>query len=551
MSSIIFGKKIDITTFESETHGATSGYVLAYDLDGILKQKDIITGSVSAIGLASGGSLSSALLIGNQTGITPIISSTSSYFLSGSGVNKIDLNAGTITSGTSSSNYSYLIISGSSVALGNGGLGSKRFLIGETSITTEYNTSNSQVIGSSSYVLRLSGQNVLTFNSGTVSSGSSTISSIISSKDSSISANAINSVIIGGEAIVATQSDHTYVSNLYIQNGKAIRGTGIGQVKFNATQSIINFGSNNVTISSGSVNLGGTVSVNNSYRLPAVDGSVDQIIKTDGLGNLYWSNSAASNLTYTTFPITFITSAFTIYNNNGSTLFATYSISGATVSGNSNVSNITVPTGSKVSYNGTASIASGTPPTSIIGDYIFTPNLPLTYPAYGLTSSSNISLNKSFSITLLKPKTGLIVINNQVSNPVGNDSLNLTASVTFSDLFYFGSLLVGGLSTPISQAQVDSISAAQIQNLGNYNFGTKSQTFNSVDSSGYRLSFAYPSSYGNINSLTYAGSILNSISAFKRASNDVVITTLSGLTASYRLYVANADNSWTTSVTTT
>jgi hypothetical protein len=28
-------------------------------------------------------------------------------------------------------------------------------------------------------------------------------------------------------------------------------------------QSIINFGSNNVTISSGSVNLGGTVSVNN------------------------------------------------------------------------------------------------------------------------------------------------------------------------------------------------------------------------------------------------------------------------------------------------
>ena len=551
MSSIIFGKKIDITTFESETHGATSGYVLAYDLDGILKQKDIITGSVSAIGLTSGGSLSSALLIGNQTGITPIISSTSSYFLSGSGVNKIDLNAGTITSGTSSSNYSYLIISGSSVALGNGGLGSKRFLIGETSITTEYNTSNSQVIGSSSYVLRLSGQNVLTFNSGTVSSGSSTISSIISSKDSSISANAINSVIIGGEAIVATQSDHTYVSNLYIQNGKAIRGTGIGQVKFNATQSIINFGSNNVTISSGSVNLGGTVSVNNSYRLPAVDGSVDQIIKTDGLGNLYWSNSAASNLTYTTFPITFITSAFTIYNNNGSTIFATYSISGATVSGNSNVSNITVPTGSKVSYNGTASIASGTPPTSIIGDYIFTPNLPLTYPAYGLTSSSNISLNKSFSITLLKPKTGLIVINNQVSNPVGNDSLSLTASVTFSDLFYFGSLLVGGLSTPISQAQVDSISAAQIQNLGNYNFGTKSQTFNSVDSSGYRLSFAYPSSYGNINSLTYAGSILNSISAFKRASNDVVITTLSGLTASYRLYVANADNSWTTSVTTT
>jgi hypothetical protein len=77
----------------------------------------------------------------------------------------------------------------------------------------------------------------------------------------------------------------------------------------------------------------------------------------------------------------------------------------------------------------------------------------------------------------------------------------LTA-VTFSDLFYFGSLLVGGLNLPITQLQVDAINATQIQNLGNYNFGTKSQTFNSTDSSGYRLTFAYPSSYGDINSLT-------------------------------------------------
>jgi hypothetical protein len=72
----------------------------------------------------------------------------------------------------------------------------------------------------------------------------------------------------------------------------------------------------------------------------------------------------------------------------------------------------------------------------------------------------------------------------------------LTASVTFSDLFYFGSLLVGGLNLP-TQLQVDAITT-QIQNLGNYNFGTKSQTFNSADSSGYRLTFAYPSSYGDI-----------------------------------------------------
>jgi hypothetical protein len=65
------------------------------------KTKDIITGSVSHWAAVQEDLLSFALLIGNQTGITPIISSTSSYILSDLGVNKIDLNAGTITSGTS------------------------------------------------------------------------------------------------------------------------------------------------------------------------------------------------------------------------------------------------------------------------------------------------------------------------------------------------------------------------------------------------------------------------------------------------------------------
>jgi hypothetical protein len=40
MSSIIFGEKINITTFESETHGATSGYVVGYD-GWYFKTKDI------------------------------------------------------------------------------------------------------------------------------------------------------------------------------------------------------------------------------------------------------------------------------------------------------------------------------------------------------------------------------------------------------------------------------------------------------------------------------------------------------------------------------
>lgn len=552
MSSIIFGEKIDIASFGATAHGATSGYVVAYDIDGVLKQKDIVTGTVSIVGSSvAGGSFAASLLIGNQTGITPIIVSTSSYIISGTGGNKIDLNSGIITSGTSS-NYSYLIISGDNVVLGNGGLGNSRVLIGTSSITTEYNSNNSQIIGSSSYVLKVSGQKVLVFNTGTVSTTGATISSILSSKDSSIAPNVINSVVIGGEAITATQSNYVYVPNVYLQDGKVIRGTGIGQVKFTATQSIINFDSNNVTISSGSVNLGGTVSVNNLYKLPVVDGTVNQIIKTDGAGNLTWTNNA-SNLSYTVLPTTYIISTSIIYNNDGVTTFGTYSIGGVIVSGVTSSTSFTVPTGSKVSYSGVATIvSSGVVPASITGNFIFTPNLPVSYPAYGSTSSI-LSSTTTLTVILSKPRTGLIYQSgyDQVIAAVGNDTKVINSIVTFSDLFYFGTLPIGTTGLPITQTQVDGVTASQIQGLGNYKFGTKSQSFTIADSSSNRVAFAYPSSYGDINTLTYTGSIINSISGFKKATTDISIVTLSGLTASYRLYVATADNSWNTTITTT
>ncbi len=552
MSSIIFGEKIDIASFGATEHGATSGYVVAYDIDGVLKQKDIVTGTVSIVGSsAAGGSFAAALLIGNQTGITPIIVSTSSYIISGNGGNKIDLNSGIITSGTSS-NYSYLIISGDNVVLGNGGLGNSRVLIGTSSITTEYNSNNSQIIGSSSYVLKVSGQKVLVFNTGTVSTTGATISSILSSKDSSIAPNVINSVVIGGEAITATQSNYVYVPNVYLQDGKVIRGTGIGQVKFTATQSIVNFGNNNVTVSNNSVNLGGTVSVNDLYKLPTTDGTVNQIIKTDGAGNLTWTNNA-SNLAYTVLPTTYIESTSIIYNNDGVTTFGTYSIGGVIVSGVTSSTNFTVPTGSKVSYSGVATIVSSSVvPTSITGNFIFTPNLPVSYPAYG-TTSSILSSTTTLSVILSKPRTGLIYQSgyDQVIAAVGNDTKVINSIVTFSDLFYFGTLPIGTTGLPITQNQVDSVTASQIEGLGNYKFGTKSQSFTIADSSSNRVAFAYPSAYGDINTLTYTGSILNSISGFKRATTDISIVTLSGLTASYRLYVATADNSWNTTITTT
>jgi hypothetical protein len=68
MSSIIFGKDKYYHIWEWNTwcYKRLCCWIWFW----YFKTKDIITGSVSLIGAAAGGSLSSALLIGNQTGIT-------------------------------------------------------------------------------------------------------------------------------------------------------------------------------------------------------------------------------------------------------------------------------------------------------------------------------------------------------------------------------------------------------------------------------------------------------------------------------------------------
>jgi hypothetical protein len=87
-----------------------------------------------------------------------------------------------------------------------------------------------------------------------------------------------------------------------------------------------------------------------------------------------------------------------------------------------------------------------------------------------------------------------------------------------------------------------------------YRFGGKAQSFAVNDGAydpGYRVVFAYPASLGDLSTLTVTGSSINQLGAFKRASVDVAIVTLSGVTTAYRVYVANANNSWSTTITTT
>ena len=104
------------------------------------------------------------------------------------------------------------------------------------------------------------------------------------------------------------------------------------------------------------------------------------------------------------------------------------------------------------------------------------------------------------------------------------------------------------------QAAVDGITGGQIEGLGNYQFGGKAQTFpvNNSDYAipprgvGYWVAFAYPASFGPISTLFLNNETFSQVGAFVKASNPITVTTLTGFSTGYQLYVALADNAWYT-----
>jgi hypothetical protein len=244
-----------------------------------------------------------------------------------------------------------------------------------------------------------------------------------------------------------------------------------------------------------------------------------------------------------------ITSRWSIFNSNGVTPFGPTSI-GGTIVGTFSTSNfLTVPIGCRVSFTGTSSIPAATTgfstPTTRTGSFTFSSS---TYPVVSATlSTAGLSANTTYTTILTKPRTGLIVSGLQVTVATGSDTTSATTQVIFNDLFYFGYLNVGLPNQTItaSAPYVDGITASQIEGLGNYRFGGKAQTFVSNDgNTGSRLVFAYRESYGLLSTLVVQGEATLQTNAFTRRTNPLVITTLSGMTMSYHVYVANADNTW-------
>ena len=264
------------------------------------------------------------------------------------------------------------------------------------------------------------------------------------------------------------------------------------------------------------------------------------------------------NLEFTTIVSPTLSAGWSVRKNDNSTTFPTTSIqNGNTVQGTMSGA-ITVPNGSYVDLtSGIATIpAAGSGqqgPSTVTGSFTFTPNPPTVLPATSATlTATNLIATTSYNTTITKPKSGLEVSGGRVVRASGNDTSSASIAVTFSPLFYYGYLVVGPPATPITQPEVDAITGTQIEAFTNLRFGTKSQSFVTNDSTipGSRLVFAYLASAGNLTQITKTGSTFNVLTSFKKGTNPLNIVTASGATYSYIYYVANATNSWNTTVTT-
>jgi hypothetical protein len=229
-------------------------------------------------------------------------------------------------------------------------------VLNSTSASFQLNTSNIMSFNSTGCFINLGGRRVLFLTTGTSSTDSGNKAGVIVSSSISRLGNGVfNTVVLGGNNIIGATSNSVYVPNLYVKDGGFVKGTdGVGQLTFNyqnevfltsntniigileansAVMSVYNgifitdnidtiitntitsntfISTSNTSVDSGLTNvvviggsglyvtqsnttyIGGSVSIGNSYLLPNSDGSLGQVIQTDGAGNTFWGSSGGS-----------------------------------------------------------------------------------------------------------------------------------------------------------------------------------------------------------------------------------------------------------------
>jgi hypothetical protein len=309
MSSIIFGYTMSLTTAATPS----TGFLVAYDDDGILKQKDS-AGVITPIGGTGSGSsggtqsLAQVLSVSNDSETYSILMGTATSILVGNS-GTIDMaSASTIYMGTSSSilsnnglsalyfdynsltssvylttGYNYLSLTNATMSLVNS--------LGNTiDITNGSNyvklSTDVDIFSNSEIRLRIfntSDEILLKSNIGTSVTSTNTSSNavFIGSQNSGFNSNVINSVIIGGIGQSAIANNSVYIPDTYIQDTKKLRGSlGDASLSFTDTNNLILENSNSLialitSSSSTTLTTNGLIVTDTltSFTSPAVDAS--------------------------------------------------------------------------------------------------------------------------------------------------------------------------------------------------------------------------------------------------------------------------------------
>lgn len=263
MSKILFNTFVDLATAATPS----GGYLVAYDLDGILKQKDEY-GVITVIGgtgvSASIPSLSQVLSVGNSSDSYDIIIGSGSSIRSGNGNGQIDLDYDGVDSHIYiSSDLGALLEGVLEVSNHYSGLAAKNYFMGFESydllgerVTNIWSTYTSSIVNigvSRDYYPTYEQYQDISVHENTTYVSVSDYNRhavFIGTRNSGFEAGITNSVIIGGYSMSATESNTVY--------------------------------------------LGNKVNINNAYTLPNVDGTSNQVLKTDGAGNVTWQNDSGS-----------------------------------------------------------------------------------------------------------------------------------------------------------------------------------------------------------------------------------------------------------------
>jgi hypothetical protein len=218
-------------------------------------------------------------------------------------------------------------------------------------------------------------------------------------------------------------------------------------------------------------------------------------------------------------------------------------------------SSIELPSGAYFDFGGTAYCptpsATQTLPTGVSGDFTFSPTPPTGNQYSQFFTESSVTGTTTYNSIFTSPNTGLQVSGTQVIRATGSQTKSSSVTVTYRDVFYWGVSSYWGPNPSLPSSLVDSIDNATMASIITgltdltYQFGTKAQTLNSVTTgSGQRLVFAYPSSYADIVDVaTDPPSVSYKNSVIKRSTN-VTLTTISGLSTTYKVYVFVSDNSF-------